>query len=528
MIIATDKGIWSSHHWEEPNFTLRENIHKWPNTNSDREFRRQVLDFLANGELRRPNSSQKLYRGINDLRRYLITGREFLYVRIITPAAVEMGDAWFPERVWRIGEHLAQLLQVPIEDITSFTYEKGLHPEGRGMPHGMVTWQYHPSTPVEWGDDNWVNSRVLRVRWQNEILFTHVWCPPGTDAGPSLQRAIRGRQEIATTGIDAAMPTPTNVLTIGRALSCPADTDLPCTPEFCGCDDAMEPSETEAPSIRGRQVHGEEDENEVSIFMPAFTTPESWPADQGGSANWWDQMRSAVIYSRSALRSHNWRRTDGTRTGRGYSSSDFVYFGEVPSGGGTGPMWGCTAVVIMTNNGIFISHHWEDPNFGLVAGAGNWPEGTTVEGSFQTHVLNWLLEGEDAPGGRFHGLNDLRDELVNFRSWIDVLIVTPHSSRSGGWKMNSNIPYFPEKIVRLRRHLGRALNMDREQIRLFTYPKGRGRWASPPAKWDGILSWHYAPRTQVRPGGQGPFVEARGIRLRWGRDMITQRVWCKF
>lgn len=316
-----------------------------------------MLSFLSDGELRRAGSSQKRYNGINDIRRDLLDNRQFLYVRIVTPSRTEMGEAWFPGRVRAIGEHLADLLDIDVDEITAFTFEKGQHPANRGMPHGMVTWQYAPAQPVQWTDGDWVNARVVRVRWQDEILFQHVWCPPAPEP-TSSRRFLRGRQEDTSpvsAGVDEALPVPTNAIRVDQPLECPADTELLCSPEICDCDDVMgndedPPSTTRTENaLKPRQTDDEEDDF-IPIIQNEFVEPHNFA--MGGRAGWWEQMRDLVSWSPAALRSQQWRRADGTMAGRGFPSSSYHIFDDEPGAAGTGPMWGCTSVIVVTNNGM--------------------------------------------------------------------------------------------------------------------------------------------------------------------------------
>ncbi|KAM0272572.1 hypothetical protein ACHAQH_008658 [Verticillium albo-atrum] len=198
VVVATDKGIWTSHHWEEPNFRLMHHRQKWPNANSDTEFQRQVLDFLSDGELRE-GTNRKQYLGLNDLRDYFISNREFIHVRIITPSLTDMGQEFYPDRVYALGEHLAGLLEIQVTDIKTFTYEKGHDPTGSSPPTGMVSWQYATLQQVRWSQGEWVFARVLRVRFEDEVVFQHVWCAPEAEGNTSDEPEIVRRQEPATT-----------------------------------------------------------------------------------------------------------------------------------------------------------------------------------------------------------------------------------------------------------------------------------------------------------------------------------------
>jgi len=237
------------------------------------------------------------------------------------------------------------------------------------MPHGMVTWQYAPAQPVEWSEGIWVNARVVRVRWQDEILFQHVWCPPGTNPPPSLR--IKGRQvpEPTSMGLEEPEPAPTNAIQIEEPLDCPADIELPCVPDFCECAGLMMPDATlrvlkprqtdsdddDDDSISDDEISDDEDDEDddfTPILQDALTDPLTFPAEAGGRREWWNQMTTLIEGSTSRLRSQTWRRPDGSMTGRGFTSSSFNTFDDFPVVGGTGPMWGCTAVIIMTNNGM--------------------------------------------------------------------------------------------------------------------------------------------------------------------------------
>ncbi|KAH6695583.1 hypothetical protein F5X68DRAFT_198619 [Plectosphaerella plurivora] len=92
--------------------------------------------------------------------------------------------------------------------------------------------------------------------------------------------------------------------------------------------------------------------------------------------------------------------------------------------------------------------------------------------------------------------------------------------------MDSGIPYYGRAVQSLRAHICQALNIHERTVRIVTYPKGRRNWANTPPRWQGIVNWHYAPRTPVRPPGTNTYIPARGLRLRWGNEIIMERSWC--
>lgn len=172
-----------------------------------------------------------------------------------------------------------------------------------------------------------------------------------------------------------------------------------------------------------------------------------------------------------------------------------------------------------------MTHHWENPCFAMHTGPLNEWTNWTPEAAFRQYVLNWLPTGETTDDAHYYGLNELRQELVTDRTFIRVFIVTPHHAQAGPWRLDSNIPFYPNQVARIGRLLIDQLEIDRSDIRIMTYPKGRHVWGPTPRPWSGMLTWQYAPFQPAR-FGDGEFVPSRALRLRWGEDIFFQQIWC--
>ncbi|WQF86394.1 hypothetical protein CDEST_11408 [Colletotrichum destructivum] len=258
------------------------------------------------------------------------------------------------------------------------------------------------------------------------------------------------------------------------------------------------------------------------ILKDVLTEPETW---QEGEFDWWEKMRRVAKSYGPGLHIDSKYHMD--------SSSSWTPFGNVPHGGGAGPVWGCTIVVAFSPQGVYANHLWEIPNFNIP-----WDEehlfhverGYNEDYYFKQNVDMFLHQGSVAfpfqteypalaplidPGGPLHA--------KDFQFFRTIVFVPTQAGGEMLYKRATRkmIDILSGKINIEKKHITIYGYRPREDLgKDFDYDLGR---ATPPPRlrasnpWDGLFSWLYTPKG---PSGQ------RELVLRYEKDIIHREAWC--
>ncbi|KAJ0165185.1 hypothetical protein CTA2_12079 [Colletotrichum tanaceti] len=258
------------------------------------------------------------------------------------------------------------------------------------------------------------------------------------------------------------------------------------------------------------------------ILRDTLTEPETW---QEGEFDWWEKMRRVAKSYGPGLHIDSKYHMD--------SSSSWTPFGNVPHGGGAGPVWGCAIVVAFSPRGVYANHLWEIPNFAIPPDEEHLfhvERGYDEDYYFKQNVDMFLHQGSLAfpfqteypalapltePGGPLHA--------EDFRFFRAIVFVPTLAGGEMLYKRATRkmIDILSGKINIEKKHITLYGYRPREDLgKDFDYDLGR---ATPPPRirasnpWDGLFSWLYTPKG---PSGQ------RELVLRYEKDVIHREAWC--
>ncbi|KAF6825178.1 hypothetical protein CMUS01_09929 [Colletotrichum musicola] len=209
ILLITKKGIYTSHVWEVPNFSI---VGMMPGSfTPDVEFQSGVLDFLENGS----EDRNVRYLGVEQLKAQTSIFDDLeentLAVIINTPCSMRTDSDWrlplgwlneqgpaYPKKLeeWR---RKVVDLGFPEERIRTNLYNKNRNywknyagkpvkpitpMHGYVPPDNLLTWQYHPAHVVEVVDGVEIVKPMIRVWFENEVIYEQSWCPPGGGSCP--------------------------------------------------------------------------------------------------------------------------------------------------------------------------------------------------------------------------------------------------------------------------------------------------------------------------------------------------------
>ncbi|ROT42592.1 hypothetical protein SODALDRAFT_374899 [Sodiomyces alkalinus F11] len=276
-----------------------------------------------------------------------------------------------------------------------------------------------------------------------------------------------------------------------------------------------------------------------AILTEELSLPTNW---QPGEPDWWKKMWRVVIDYGAGDGTDFWVADDAWQRVPGASSSKWIAFDEpfrfhgsvhVPGlGGGSGPVWGCTMMIVASKHGVYTNHIWQVPNFIKGNNPARYP--WAQETYFEERVTNFLREGSHGanPNTEFYPPlfthtqpgGDLDPRSPDFFGvWIvtsadrdlESVMVTPRSIYQIQTQLRDQ--GIPDSKIHLKLY-----QMDvqvREDWREYEGERddlggdfeGNSRW------WSGLLSWQYAPG---RPG------RARELVIRFETEELLRETWC--
>ncbi|TEA15493.1 Citrinin biosynthesis cluster MFS transporter mrr1 [Colletotrichum sidae] len=311
------------------------------------------------------------------------------------------------------------------------------------------------------------------------------------------------------------------------------------TEVFCGdpggfcMDCAKKPPK---PKLKPRQV----DDLDVLSGPEGLTHPGTWPL---GPDDWFRRMYYDVGDYCEGLGAPR-TLSDGQTVEMGYSTMNADDFGDEPIMGGTGPLWGCRALLIITRHGIYTSHNWEVPNFSK--GSTNLPIDPDEE--FKQGIEEFLKSG-DRTHHPYVGVDYLKQNYRIFNSKpVKVFIINPSTLRGAWWevgppsKAESDLKK-PDSVRRWKRYMKNTLGWSegkgkgKTDYETLAYNQGPGQWPAwrdnpdlprnrpmdyyePP--W-GMVHWQYHP--QHTETVKGKKVKRAALRVWYESHLIWETSW---
>lgn len=312
---------------------------------------------------------------------------------------------------------------------------------------------------------------------------------------------------------------------------------------LCGAEDSSCGSCEKKNELQTRQL---EEGDEAVLDGPGLTDPMEWPA---GFEDWFNRMYRIMQNYCKGLKEPR-TLPSGQRLLMGYSTMHADEFGDKPLMGGTGPLWGCSALVIVTDHGIYTSHNWEVPNFQVPGGVNKFDSpyrGMNLADEFRKSVKEFLEDGE--PARNYAGVNQLRANTRIFNSVVKkAFIFTP---RAGAFWLS--VAFEPEPGIGTENrpnvlHFGKVTEWDQilrdtfpdadaldpTFVQVRAYVKGPSYWhgwpggTAPPMENyhapNGLVHWQYHP-SHKRIDENGVEVTQAGIRLWFEHFRIWEHFW---
>ncbi|KAK1459992.1 hypothetical protein CMEL01_02991 [Colletotrichum melonis] len=302
----------------------------------------------------------------------------------------------------------------------------------------------------------------------------------------------------------------------------------------------------------------------------------TWPA---GKQNWFDRAWKYLAHYCDGL--DHWRPlgdfVDGAKKLVGYSTMHADVWGDQPMMGGTGPLWGCSGIIIITKRGIYTSHVWEVPNF--------WNQGFgeyDIDKEFREGVLEFLETGsgdrpgdgefilqpnrpnrltnpppprpgnpmpdpEDGTKGQFQtpypGIKQLKETTPIFdnipENTLQVIFIYPLTGGQWSNPVPPNYPDYlpprhPERLKQWKDWVSNHLGFPADKFTNVGYHKGPGYWPNadenhpmdnyvPPY---GLIWWQYHPAHVVEVLPDGTQIRKPTVKVYWETWPVYEFSWC--
>ncbi|KAF0327688.1 hypothetical protein GQ607_004897, partial [Colletotrichum asianum] len=279
--------------------------------------------------------------------------------------------------------------------------------------------------------------------------------------------------------------------------------------------------------------------NDTNLTLPIHerTFVVTWPA---GETAWrlrmWRQIQNYCKAAKETF--HRYRDNNGNSrlAAYGYSTMQVSEWGDKGIVGGSGPVWGCSILMIITKRGIYVSHNWEVPNF---ANPDRYP-GINLNDEFHKGVERFLKEGD----ARHRGIDQLKEQTHIFdniqEDTLQIIIFTPRA----GFMSPERVDPIRDQEVRHEARVEQwknfivSLGFPRDKIMVQAYVKGPSYWPGMPRPlpdgdramnyWQpessaGLAFFQYHPANKINGINRGPT-----IRVFWEyyNKMIFESSWC--
>ncbi|KAK1851542.1 hypothetical protein CCHR01_05828 [Colletotrichum chrysophilum] len=524
VAVFSPTGIYTNHMWEVPNFSIPDEDREAFDTdtlNYDEAhyFRQNVHHFLRHGSA--AWTDQKQYPAL----RHLVEvgdkldpkSTQFYRVILFVPIDVS-GNMVYPRANQEIIDLLTgRLIGIDKKHITIYGYKRRKelgedhhHDEGKTPPaefreaepwHGLLSWMYTPK-----GESG---KRELVVRFERDIIHRETWCGDGLIAGPDGMHVDKRSTSSISKRQDDTCPVPQFCMLKKNCGSCGGSSS-----EELQKRDPW-PGQVPTPD----EVYLTNDDKMVQPEDSPEGELKCWPYEEDEYPRPW-------------------------------STSEITFFDrekitevpvERPRFGGSGPVWGCSMLIVVSPKAVWTSHFWEvpghtrgeaEPNNAWLQEAYPLPTEQYLKEDIIDHIgtgnfrgnkrsltANPLDEHENPglaqyfqPGGPFN---------VQEMDFVKAFIVS-----------RGSLPPFPEDVmmhhsvvvqIKEKLLLDFGLSID-EMVDIAYRPHfesdlGKSREDHP--EW-GVFSWEYHPHDDSMGLGIG----FKALRLRWEKNVVWENLWC--
>ncbi|KAI8264233.1 Halomucin [Colletotrichum sp. SAR11_239] len=545
VAVFSPTGIYTNHMWEVPNFSIPDEDREAFDTdtlNYDEAhyFRQNVHHFLRHGSA--SWTDQKQYPAL----RHLVEvgdkldpkNTQFYRVILFVPIDVS-GNMVYPRANQEIIDLLTgRLIGIDKKHITIYGYKRRKelgedhhHDESKTPPpefreaepwHGLLSWMYTPK-----GDSG---KRELVVRFERDVIHRETWCGDGLIAGPDGMHVEKRSTSSISTRQDDTCPVPQFCM----------------LKKNCGSCGGSSSKELQKRDPWPRQVPTPD---EVYLTNDdKMVQPEDSPE---GELKWWRSMRNVIDQFGPGFGGppDSWPYEEDEYP-RPWSTSEITFFDrekitevpvERPRFGGSGPVWGCSMLIVVSPKAVWTSHFWEvpghtrgeaEPNNAWLQEAYPLPTEQYLKEDIIDHIgtgnfrgnkrsltANPLDEHENPglaqyfqPGGPFN---------VQEMDFVKAFIVS-----------RGSLPPFPEDVmmhhsvvVQIKEKLLLDFGLSIDEIVDVAYRPhfesdlGKSREDHP--EW-GVFSWEYHPHDDSMGLGIG----FKALRLRWEKNVVWENLWC--
>ncbi|KAF6816396.1 hypothetical protein CSOJ01_03019 [Colletotrichum sojae] len=562
VVIFSPQGIYTSHMWEIPTFTIPSDQRDIYSRNGEDEkhyFEQNVDQFLQLGTALHP--LQKKFVALAPL---VAEGgplhakdAEFYRAIMFVPIQ-ETGAMEYPEPNRETVRLLSETLKIQKKHITIYGYRR------RGDLDDDYRWdlgatpppEYRMSSPwdglfsYQYTQKGASGMKELVVRFEKDVIHRDAWCGDGrgaaTIAGDGTAPTNTPTASVKPAAAAAAAPT-ASALMIRHPGTLSRREDSCSSFVFCGvncpestCDEFSSPDDARPDGPQARQVLPTKGPTKDEEYLTTDSVID--PKDSVAGENYWYRRMRGVVDDFGPGLGTNMRKITT------WSTSTMTWFDLEKDGsdangrprfGGAGPVWGCTIVVVASPEGVWTSHIWEVPSHTrgehqakvehFIQFEARHPRPT--EEYFKEDFLDFLAKGNHKgnmnqdyhfkPPHRNPGLDYSFQKNGAFnaeeKEWVWVGIITRSLKN-----MVTPRVHYGEKIERV---YNKFLNwgVPKENILVYAYRAQPGSGDYEETKMDphlGIVSWQYHPNHL-----EGNHREKK-FRIRFEKLILWEKSWC--
>ncbi|KAK2000757.1 hypothetical protein LX36DRAFT_689250 [Colletotrichum falcatum] len=524
VVAFSPRGVYASQLWEVPNFGVAAEDEEYfdisDGVDVDYYFKQNVEASLQEGSADYPHQEQyPALAPLVDAGGPLHPEDSGFFRTIVFVPTHDNGEIFYKSANRRLLDFLSDKVKIDKKYITIYGYRTRMD-LGKDFDYdgGVATPPPDIRAANPWdGLFSWLE---LVVRYEKSVIHREAWCGSGRadpDAPPS-NFELRPKPDRPPAGLRPVplRPRQEETATCGRFVLC----GLGGPEGICG-DYRKHPPPALSGQPQKRQLRPANGPSRAERDLSTDLMID--PKDAAyGEVWWWDRMRN-INWATSALVMLD-QEVDGTATDR-------------PRFGGSGPIWGCSAIIVASSEAVWTSQIWEIPSHSRGEGHGRgafdfWKQHyprPTVE-YFREGFLDFIQDGntkgsfKQQYGQKFPGRNPRPKDMfaekgafnVKEKEFVWVGIVTRSYKNLAmprvqyDWKIQQVYEMFV------------AWGVDPKNIMVKAYP-ARMDFAvggpQIPPHW-GILSWQYHP--SHREAGH----EERKLRIRFEKELLWEKSWC--
>ena len=571
ILIATDRGVYTAHLWEVPTFKPPGTLTR-PRREAELEWDWRVTQFFKTGnegiiDPKSPALAELAAEG----REFSDVTRRWITVHIWTPYnTYNIGTPRFPNLVEKIDEELIHHLKIEKSQIQRHLYMRKPPKDAFGNdinPHefysaqpgtSLVMYQYAPKEKnggqgevIQSGEDD-SEDEESDHEWDLDYWSSDEDANIGKGKQPARKPEPKPKPDEKPgdkTGEEPSKPGPElralriwfDRKQVETKLWCPHGANCE---EFCereiGLLQQTSPTSTQALSSFWRRAKGiispRTPRTHGGLFGDKLTHPDAWPSRRA----WWERVYHFVT-SYGAVADPM-----GVESGDDYSPNNAVYtpLGDYGIGGGTGPLFGCTALLIATEKGVYVAHIWQRPTF---VGASHdrhvrSPHLYEPEALWKRRITDLFELGTQPKAGSSTRPGPSLVELSQGElgpagpgGFRVVFLIVPDRTRDIRANLSGK-PRYKEGTKRLKREVADILGISRKDIHVRTYFKREPGSTfgflhqENPAYYrqnagNNLLFWQYGPAHSPPQQLTGQDT-VKAIRIWWDKRVIANIEWC--